>query len=79
MDSEEFEHSFFHSSIIDDRYIKKEISYNEHFFIDKEYETFKLFLNKLNWLKDYKIPKLLENDIKYTQGPEEIILFGRYT
>lgn len=62
MSSEEFEESSFSSSLIDDRYRKQDIPYNADFFTDREYETFKLFLNKLNWLKDYSVSKFVEGE-----------------
>lgn len=62
MSSEEFEDSTFTSAMIDDKYTDEEIAYNIDFFIKSEYETFKLYLMKLNWFKEYRASKLLANN-----------------
>lgn len=62
MNSEEFEDSYFTSSLIDDRYSENEVQYNVDFLIRSEYETFKLYLMKLNWLKEYNASKLIANN-----------------
>ena len=62
MSSEEFEESTFTSSLIDDKYAEEEIEYNDDFFIKSNYETFKLYLMKLNWFKEYQVSKLLADN-----------------
>lgn len=61
MNSEEFEKSYFTSSMIDDRYKKEETFYNADFFTKREYEAFKLYLVKLNWFNHYDASKLIAN------------------
>lgn len=80
MSSEELEESSFNCTLIDDRYAKQASSYQEDFFTNQEYETFKYYLKKLNRLSNYKESKLVSNRftlISKGRGGKQTSLSGR--
>lgn len=59
LNSEMLDSQYISSSVIDGNYIKEKIPYSEDFIAEFEYEIFKLYLVKLNWMNNDKISPLV--------------------